>query len=147
MRLENPVADVKVDVQAEKVQKLFLDFLQNFKLTPTSDNYASYAGIEAAAKKLIIKYYHKQVEDLKSNDKKTLYVDFGHLAACDPTFELRESVLTDFYRYVQCGLTGSRFEPYLRKAVHAFVSECDPEQGKENKDFYLAFHNLPSIDK
>lgn len=95
---ENPVAEKRIDEQAEKVQKLFQDFLSKFEITHLAENYEIYAGEEAAANKNAVKYYERQVEELKNNDKKTLYVDFSHLSTFDPTFELREAILSDYYR-------------------------------------------------
>ena len=132
---ENAVTERKVDMQAIKLQKLFHEFLREFELSVTAENYAQYAGPEAKGQP--IKFYVKLVEELKINDKRTLYVNFEHLASLDPTFELRESILSSYYRY----------EPYLRKAVYNFVLELQPEFAKDNKEFYLAFFNLSSVDK
>jgi len=132
---DNSVIERKVDMQAVKVQKLFNDFLRDFELQPSAENYAQYAGPDAQNKP--IKLYAKLVDEMKVNDKKTLYTNFEHLAALDPTFELRECILSSYYRY----------EPYLRKAVYNFVHEIQPDYAKDNKEFYLAFFNLPTVDR
>ena len=120
----------KVDLQATKVQKLFQNFLLKFELAPDPDNYGQ-NGEES------IKLYHQLVDELQINDKRTLYVDFEHLRELDPTFELRECVLGNYYRY----------EPYLKKAVYNFIFDLKPDFAKDSKEFYLAFFNLPSVDR
>jgi len=120
----------KVDVQAIKVQKLFLNFLLKFEMA--IDPESSDPSLSQP-----IKLYHKLAKELQINDKKTLYVDFEHLRALDPTFELRECILSNYYRY----------EPYLVKAVTAFIQEIDPVYAHDKKDFYLAFYNLSSVDR
>lgn len=128
MLQENPT-ERKVDVQAIKVQKLFLNFLFKFEIEADTES-AGQAGEP-------IKLYHKLVKELQINDKKTLYVDFEHLRTLDPTFELRECILSNYYRY----------EPYLVKAVTTFIQEVDRVYANDKKEFYLAFFNLPSVDR
>lgn len=126
---ENPT-ERKVDVQAIKVQKLFLNFLLKFEMA--LDPESSDPSLSKP-----IKLYHKLAKELQINDKKTLYVDFEYLRALDPTFELRECILSSYYRY----------EPYLVKAVTAFIQELDPVYANDKKEFYIAFYNLSSVDR
>eukprot|EP00826_Nyctotherus_ovalis_P007448 TRINITY_DN11868_c0_g1_i9.p2 TRINITY_DN11868_c0_g1~~TRINITY_DN11868_c0_g1_i9.p2 ORF type:complete len:130 (-),score=26.03 TRINITY_DN11868_c0_g1_i9:511-900(-) len=126
---ENPT-ERKVDIQAIKVQKLFLNFLIKFEVAHNSES-------AEQSREEPIKYYQKLAAELKFNDKRTLYVDFEHLRAFDPTFELRECILTNYYRY----------EPYLVKAVASLMQDTDPVYANDKKDFYLAFYNLPSVDR
>ncbi len=97
MNAGNPRAEIKIDVPAEKVQRLFFEFLQSFELDP--EGAAADGEKEGTSKAEKVRYYIQLVQELKVNDKKTMYINFAHLSQCDPTFELRESLLTNFYRY------------------------------------------------
>jgi len=100
MIADNTVMERRVDVQAIKVQKLFFEFLRDFAIDPSAEKYELYCTTVNAPKNgKPLKYFEKQVDDMKVNDKKTLYIDFAHLVAFDKSFELREAILSDFYRY------------------------------------------------
>ena len=133
----NPSAELIVDAQGEKLDKKFLEFLQNFHLAPGTPGYNEFATEEEKKKKKPIKYYEHLAKELKDNDKQTLYVDFEHLAKFDESFELREAILGEYYRY----------DPYIRKSVRQFMRSLAGEHAKDNKAYYCAFYNLSSIEK
>jgi DNA replication licensing factor MCM6 len=73
----------------------------------------------------------------------TLLLDFTHLLRDD--VELAEAILTDF----------CRFEPFLRLAVYAFVTDLHPElldaeeeqrhSQQQRTVYFVAVHNLPTV--
>ncbi len=93
--IDNLAMERKVDMQAVKLQKIFFEFLRDFEIPPSSEEESV-----LPAKKPTPKYYHELVKEMKLNDKKTLYIDFAHIGAYDPTFALREAILSSYYRYL-----------------------------------------------
>lgn len=136
------IANRKIDEEAEKVFKLFLEFLRNFDVE--SENLENKEGDAPMKEKA--KYYAKQVEGMKNSEKLTLYIDFAHITKFDPKFALQEAILHEYYRY-KCNVIPFRFEPYLRKAIYYFILEIEPRFAQDNKEFYIAFYHLPNVDK
>jgi DNA replication licensing factor MCM6 len=73
------------------------------------------------------------------SNKSTVYVNFAHVMDADP--ELAEAIESDYYR----------FEPYLRHSVHSLVAQTNPEYiidvDKGQREFFVAFYNLSSVEK
>lgn len=69
----------------------------------------------------------------------TLFLDFIHVSNTD--LELAEAIQTDF----------TRFEPFLRRAIKAFVLDNNPElsdttnSSRQEIEYFVAVHNLPNI--
>jgi len=69
----------------------------------------------------------------------TLFLDFTHVMQED--MELAEAIQSDYVR----------FEPFLRRAVQAFVLELHPELDDPssstpyNQTYFVAVHNLPTV--
>ena len=79
--------------------------------------------------------YEQQVGMMKGADEEhtTLYVDFEEVSVSDQA--LAEGIQKNFYR----------FEAYLRKAVHLFISEVDRDfvtDEKGDKEFFVAFYHM-----
>ena len=81
-------------------------------LDPNELNYALYAdGYEEEQQ---IRYYVKMAEELKQEEKQTLYVDYNHLASFnweEPNF--MDKLMAEY----------ARFEPYLKKALTQFLAD------------------------
>ena len=84
--------------------------LFSFTLNPEDPNYEMYADhinadVEASER---IRYYVKIADELKIEEKRTMYVDFTHMTS----FQWEDSTFIDRLQseYV-------RFEPYLRQAL------------------------------
>ena len=79
--------------------------------------------------------YKAQISTIIQNDKTTLFVNLQHLGEFD--HELMEAVEMEYYR----------FEPFLRKAVHEYVTmehrEYSVDPSKGSREFFVAFYNLP----
>ena len=65
------------------------------------------------------RYYERQAELLKRNDRTTMEIDFDHLSAFDDA--LSTMVFQNFYR----------LEPYMRRAVSQFMLEVEPEYSRD----------------
>ena len=80
--------------------------LFSFELSPEDQDYHAYADNLQQEEKF--NYYVKLAEELKQDEKQTLYVDYGHMASFnweDPQF--LDKIMTEY----------ARFEPYLKKAL------------------------------
>lgn len=114
---------VKDDL-AEKVQKLFRDFLTGYSDDPDSDK-AKYAA---------------DAYNLLSPDRNTLYVDFEDVQKFDPA--LYSTILEFYYRIY----------PFLCRALVAFVKdetlrdkdEVETKQIRDvlKKDLFVGFYNV-----
>jgi Predicted ATPase involved in replication control, Cdc46/Mcm family len=82
----------------------------------------------------VVKPYREQADQMRTNDRATLYVDFSHLLKQDS--ELAETILSDYYRH----------ENSLRKGLQDFMFNLYPEYAR-NKLFNLSFFNLVSTEK
>lgn len=70
----------------------------------------------------------------------TMFLDFEHAMKHD--MELAEAIQTDY----------GRFEPFLRRAIQAFVFDANPElvdgspsNIKQKNSYFVAVHNLPNL--
>ena len=85
----------------------------------------------------MIKYYVKIAEELKIEEKRTMYIDFTHMSSFpweDPQFIDRLQG-----EYV-------RFEPYMRQALTQFLAD----QGHvitDSKWYQVGIYNLPAVNK
>jgi DNA replicative helicase MCM subunit Mcm2 (Cdc46/Mcm family) len=71
---------------------------------------------------------------MRTNERTTMFVNFSQFEEADS--ELAETILGDFYKY----------EPALRAGLQEFMLALFPEYAA-SKLFFLAFHNLTSIEK
>ena len=78
--------------------------------------------------------YIEQAEQMRTNDRSTLYVDFSHLLSKDT--DLAEITLGDYYKH----------ERSLRKGLQDFMFNLFADYARD-KLFNLSFHNLPSIER
>lgn len=108
----------------------FLEFLETF----TFGDAAAAAGSEVEATDRV--YYVEQARAMRTAEKTTLFVDFGHIEAHD--WDLADVIQTEYLR----------IENYLRKAVQALVRKYDEPylQTEEHcdKEFWIAFFELPN---
>ena len=132
------VSDVRIgqtqkvkDDLAEKCQKLFRDFLSEFRDEEAEDDVPKY--LEEALK-------------LISPEKNTLFVSFKDLTTFDQ--ELAIDITTNYYR----------FYPYLCRALASFIQEEKLRNSPDgidsmtlnilkNKDFYVGFYDFPDRTK
>ncbi|XP_053554227.1 DNA replication licensing factor MCM6 [Bombina bombina] len=103
------------DEMAEKCQKLFQDFLEEFQ------------GSDGEVK------YRSDAEELIRPERNTLLVSFLDLEQFNQ--QLATTVQEEFYRVY----------PYLCRAVRAFAR--DHGNIPQNKEFYIAFQDLPTRHK
>ncbi|CAN0154796.1 unnamed protein product [Bubo scandiacus] len=103
------------DEVAEKCQKLFQDFLEEFQ---NSDGEAKYL---------------RDAEELIRPERNTLIVSFADLEQFNQ--QLSTTIQEEFYRVY----------PYLCRAVKTFAR--DHGNVPSNKDFYVAFQDLPTRHK
>ena len=75
-------------------------------------------------------------EMMKSRDNCTMFVDLKHLNEFDASYELKEAILTDYYR----------FEPYLNKALEN-IMKIKYNEWAINKSFSVAFFNVDMTEK
>jgi DNA replication licensing factor MCM6 len=78
--------------------------------------------------------YIEQAEQMRNNDRSTLYVDFVHLLNKDT--DLAEITLADFYKH----------EKSLRKGLQDFMFNLFADYARD-KLFNLSFFNLPSTER
>ncbi|KAM4698231.1 DNA replication licensing factor MCM6 [Rhinophrynus dorsalis] len=103
------------DEMAEKCQKLFQDFLEEFQ------------GTDGEVK------YQSDAEELIRPERNTLLVSFLDLEQFNQ--QLATTIQEEFYRVY----------PYLCRAVRAFAR--DHGNVPQNKEFYVAFQDLPTRHK
>ena len=107
----------------------------SFVLDPSDPNYQVYAdGFEDDQQ---VNFYVKLAEDLKQEEKQTLYVDYSHLVSFnweDPQF--LDKLFAEY----------ARFEPYLKKALTQFLAE-QGQQIVHDRWFNVGIYNLPQINK
>ena len=108
------VRDRERDLLAERCQKKFQDFLEQFKDSPDKQE-AFYLG---------------QAKELINPERNTLFVDFSHLMDFDS--DLSALILEEYYR-VQRSLTHA-----VTNFVQDHVSNVPAE-----KEMYVAFENVP----
>ena len=84
-------------------------------------------------------FFHVYIQEaklMKNNEHRTMYVDMKHLFEYDTSYELREPILNEFYR----------FEAYLNQSICEFMRKLYPDWAID-RQFHVAFYNLPSTDK
>ena len=111
-------------------------FFPSFELSSNDPNFQVYAdGQEKEGQP--IKYYVKQAERIKVQEKQTLFIDFSHLLSYDfGDDKLMNLLINQFHRY----------EVYLRKAVTQFMNDLGHIYAKE-RYFQVGFFNLPTVNK
>ena len=99
---------------------------------------------------------------MKHDGLNTLFVDYHHLFQFNEV--LATAIVDDYYRYDQGHLAclfsvvcmllfNCRFDPYLRKALAAFVQNHIPEyvfinsSNRQMREFWVAFYNLHTTNK
>ncbi|XP_050224009.1 DNA replication licensing factor MCM6-like isoform X2 [Mercurialis annua] len=108
------------DVKAERVENIFLEFLQSFKFDVRN-------SMEEDS-------YQAQIETMKENESTTMFIDFSHVMRYN---DILQKAISDEYL---------RFEPYLKNACKRFVMELNPtfiSDDNPNKDINVAFYNIP----
>ncbi|KAK4522309.1 hypothetical protein GAYE_HPESCF16G0189 [Galdieria yellowstonensis] len=114
------------DYVAEEVALLFFKFLETFE----DEN------VEEATHSLV---YYRQLEELRQNERTTLYVDYMHIVQFDET--LASAIESNYYR----------FEPYLRSSATEFGKKhfaeyMKTEQG-QTKQLWVSIYNFPQVRK
>jgi len=117
----------------ESLEEKVLAFLREFR----DAEHASAPSEDAAAAAL--PYYARAIADMRSREAATLTLLYEHL--CDWNALVAESV-GEHYLMV---------EPFLRRAVAAFVQEHDPaycvdDHGRP-REFYVSVVGLPKIER
>ena len=80
--------------------------------------------------------YLKQAEKMKTTYRSTLFVDMEHFFTWDRTYELRELLTTENFR----------FQPYVNKALEELMKKLYFEYANR-KCFYVNFYNVPDKNK
>jgi DNA replicative helicase MCM subunit Mcm2 (Cdc46/Mcm family) len=73
---------------------------------------------------------------MKNKDERTMYIDIKHLQQYDQTFEVKETIINEYYRY----------EPFLNRALENFMKTKFNEWAT-NKRFYVSFENIDVVEK
>ena len=71
-----------------------------------------------------------QCNEMKSNERTTLYVDFSHVQ--DHNTELADAIEADFHY----------LEPFLRQALKNLMKREHEEYATDDKDFWVCFFNM-----
>ena len=132
------MASASVAVEGgEDVTRTFLNFLNSYTSEDERAGENENGRGEGGAS---YKEYVEQLELMYERSGTTIYVNFQHLMEYDGVLA-HEAVEANFYKY----------QPFLRRAVLEFVREHKPlmvrwDGGKE-KDFWVAFVNLPRVHR
>ncbi|EME31386.1 minichromosome maintenance family (MCM) [Galdieria sulphuraria] len=122
---ENNQNQVK-DIVAEEVSLLFFKFLETFEDENIGEETHSFV-------------YYRQLEELRQNERTTLYIDYMHIIQFDET--LANAIESNYYR----------FEPYLRSSATEFGKKhfaeyMKTEQG-QTKQLWVSIYNFPQVHK
>ena len=113
-------------------------FAFSFVLDQSDPNYETYADqANDFGDGQQIHYYVLKAEDLKQEEKTTLYVDYQHLVSFaweDPSF--MDSLMSHYARY----------EPYLKKALTQFLAD-NGHAIVQQRWFQVGIYNMPQINK
>ena len=74
--------------------------------------------------------HRAQCNEMKSNERTTLYVDFSHVQ--DHNTELADAIEADFHY----------LEPFLRQALKNLMKREHEEYATDDKDFWVCFFNM-----
>ncbi|KAK1423653.1 hypothetical protein QVD17_18959 [Tagetes erecta] len=110
-----------VDEGAVKVENIFLDFLNSFRLEPNSRE----------------PFYLSEIESI-TNESSTMFIDFSHVMLFN---DVLQKTISDEYL---------RFESYLKNACKRFVTGQKGtfvNDDNPNKDINIAFYNLPIVKR
>ena len=124
------------DLQGETIQKRFEQFLTLFKMKTSREDYCLFEEAEENKGEEEVVLYIRRAEMMKSRDICTMFIDLKHLNEFDNTYELKEAILTDYYR----------FEPFLNKALEN-IMKVKFNDWAVNKSFYVAFFNVDMTEK
>lgn len=124
------------DLQGETIQKRFEQFLTTFKMNISREDYCIFDDHDENRNGEEVLLYIKIAENMKSRDQCTMNVAIKHLNEFDTSYELKEAILTDYYR----------FEPYLNKALEN-VMKMKFNEWAINKSFNVAFYDVDIIEK
>ncbi|KAL3687903.1 hypothetical protein R1sor_014212 [Riccia sorocarpa] len=121
------------DTIGAHVTAMFYDFLENF----TPEMGTSQLSQDSRRGKM----YFDEVTFMLKKELTTLRVDFSHVMQYHEDLQL---AVSDHFL---------RFELYLREAVKRFVNyvkreqEVPPDEEDIKKDYWIAFHNMPLVNK
>ncbi|GJQ10215.1 hypothetical protein GpartN1_g2006.t1 [Galdieria partita] len=122
---ENSQNQVK-DYVAEEVALLFFKFLETFEDENIGETTHSFV-------------YYRQLEELRQNERTTLYVDYMHIIQFDET--LANAIESNYYR----------FEPYLRSSATEFGKKHFAEYMKtdqgQTRQLWVSIYNFPQVRK
>ena len=104
------------------MQTRFLEFLTEFNAKEEQGNE--------------VRYYIREAENMHTNERTTMFINFSHLATSAAYSELAVILITDYYR----------FESVLKKALCEFMYRITGEN-QENKVYFISFFKLPSVEK
>lgn len=111
-----------VDEKAVEVEKLFLSFLQRFKLDPNGTP-----------------FYEQELDIMNSRESTTMFIDFSHVMRFN---DLLQRLITTEYL---------RFEPSLKNACKRFVLENRSGGNRADdsafRDINVAFYNIPLLKR
>eukprot|EP00934_Nitzschia_sp_Nitz4_P000821 Nitzschia sp. Nitz4//scaffold74_size92883//80500//83578//NITZ4_004833-RA/size92883-augustus-gene-0.9-mRNA-1//1//CDS//3329557625//821//frame0 len=142
------------DESGEMIQAALLQFLQSYKQVVQRAEGADMDDDQEMSPHFI-QPYHDQAkvmadrlvppEDQPLDDPETdaqtkrgfsttMFLNFAHILQEDP--ELADAIQAEFYR----------FEPYIRRAIHAFVYDLHPRLNEKQQDtsFFVAVYNMPN---
>lgn len=133
-----------IDVTAEKVRESFEFFLQDFALENSDDDE---------------KIYLTQINNMKTFEISTLYIDFQHLLEKENGI-LAQAIIDQYYRFYPFLVKGLKniIKKYVPTLLYiSMVNNEDNEIGSETTSstsnqsnervFQISFFNLPSINK
>ncbi|PJF17226.1 DNA helicase [Paramicrosporidium saccamoebae] len=129
-----------VDETGEKLREEFLSFLENYRdnglRRPTSDTLTS----EPPSMTSDLPFYKQQLWEMRNEGTLTLYVDYNHLFRYNDV--LANAITANFYR----------FEPFLRTALHSFVTANMPSYARisnsnQPREFWISIYGLGVIHR
>jgi hypothetical protein len=133
------------DPMGEAAKRVFREFLNNFTKdseTLEEDDVDASQGDHREP----LRYYHLMAQEMRRDEKRTLYVDYTHVVDFDDQNNMEEGRLSD-----AIVLEYYRLQPFLVEAVSQFVREgdemVDHDEGAAMRlPYFIAFYNLPSLN-
>ncbi|KAK9459542.1 MCM2/3/5 family-domain-containing protein [Lipomyces oligophaga] len=147
----NRVIPKVVDRVGDEVGETFKEFLETFK-----DPAVMIDDEDDSSNSQASRYYVRQIRDMKTEERTTLYVDFAHLASVHNGV-LAQAITEQYYR----------FQPFLMRALLALITKYEPSmtmnRASQNssssstsstsktrtneKLFQISFYNMPVIQR
>ena len=157
--LHNIIYQEVNDKQGDLLERKFLIFLKNFKLSINDYEYNfvrkeedNFENNNINNVNTSVPFYIRQAEQMKNENRKSLLVNFQHLKNFNTDGDIVDAILYDYYR----------FQPFIDKSLIQFLNEIfDNYNSNTNnktisirsnnfstyKNHYIAFYNINTIDK